>query len=88
MSALSLATISLGVPAGATKPAHEYASKPGTPASEMVGTPGSSSEGCALATARARNLPALMCGMTDGASLNISWICPPSRSLTAGALPL
>jgi len=41
MAALSLSTIGFGVPAGAIRPSQMVASNPGTPASAMVGTSGS-----------------------------------------------
>ena len=43
---------------------------------------------CRLATPIARSLPAWMCGSADGIGANIIVTCPPSRSLTAGAMPL
>src|SRR5436190_8915170 len=56
--ALSLSTISGGVPLGAATPYQALASKPGTK-SPTVGTSGSAGERAAVATAKARTLPAL-----------------------------
>src|ERR1700682_1197940 len=41
----------------------------------------------ALVTASARNVPALTKFMTEPGVLNITWIWPPSRSVTDGASP-
>src|SRR5512134_2189295 len=49
---------------------------------------GSSGERLAEVTAIGRSLPAFACGSADGRLSNMIAICPPSRSLTAGALPL
>src|SRR5215475_1281908 len=62
VSALNRSTIAFGVPAGAPIAAQVRHSNPGTPASVIVGTSGSSGERLGLGTASARSLPALMCG--------------------------
>ena len=54
-------TMSTGVPAGAIKPNHELASKPFNPAaSSILGSSGVAAERCALVTAKALSLPALI----------------------------
>ncbi len=58
------------------------------PASAMVGRSGSNCERFAPVTASARSLPARMWGSDEGMLSNIMFTCPPSRSVTAGALPL
>src|SRR5262245_14486767 len=68
---------------GALRPTHWLASKPGTK-SPMVGISGSASERIAVVTAKARSLPALMYSIDAAMSVNVTWICPPSRSVIAG----
>ena len=77
-----------GVPRGATSAHQTLASKPGTPASIMVGTSGSAPERCGPVTASGRNFPALICGMAGTMSENTIWICPATRSVTAWMVPL
>ncbi|SDH74844.1 hypothetical protein SAMN05444748_102305 [Variovorax sp. OV700] len=60
ISAFSFATMSFGVPAGASTPTHVPMSKPLSPASSS-GTSGSTAERLAVVTASARSLPPLMC---------------------------
>ncbi len=48
---------------------------------------GSSRHRVAVVTASARNLPALMYWMDEVAETNITCTCPPSRSISAGAVP-
>ena len=62
--------------------------KPGMPASSMVGTSGREGERLAEVTASARSRPEAMKGMAEGMESNMSWICPPIRSVRAGELPL
>ncbi|MCY1202392.1 hypothetical protein D9M72_138780 [compost metagenome] len=84
----SLAAMAGGVPLGAHRPYQVLMSKPGKPDSAMVGTSGNSATRCATVTATARSLPDLMNGVADGIESNMNWICPPTRSVSAGALPL
>ena len=60
-SRLSLAMIAAGVPAGATTPYHPATTKPGMPASIIVGSCDAADARLALVTASGRNLPAAMC---------------------------
>ena len=55
--------------------------------SSTVGTSVSASSRCGLDTASARNWPALMGPTSAGRPVNISCSWPPSRSVTAGAVP-
>jgi hypothetical protein len=81
-------TISGGVPAGASRPNHELASKPlRLPACYTVGTPGSASLGCAMVTARAFSLPALISCIDEGRLSNITSMSPPTRLSSAGPEP-
>ena len=81
-------TMSIGVPAGASRPNHELASKPfRRPASATVGTPGSACEVCELVTANAFSLPDLMCGMAEGRLSNITSMSPDIRLSSAGLEP-
>ena len=47
---------------------------------------GSASERVAVVTASARSLPALMYSIDDGRWRNMTCTCPPSRSVSAGAV--
>jgi hypothetical protein len=87
-SALIFSTMSRGVPVGARIPNHDDASKPGTPASAIVGTSGNAGARFVEVTAIARSLPALMCGIAEGRLSNMICTWPPSRSVIAGAEPL
>src|ERR1700682_6278780 len=87
-STLILATIGAGVPAGASTPNQELASKPGSPLSLMVGMSGSTGARFNEVTAIARNLPPLICGSADGRLSNMICTWPPTRSVSAGELPL
>ena len=60
----------------------------GYPASVIVGTSGRSGTRCASVTARARSLPALTNWIAEGRVVNITCVCPPIRSVTAGPAPL
>src|SRR5215813_2384759 len=53
----------------------------------MTGTSGSASERVAVVTASARSLPALMCGVDDGVTSNITCAWPARRSVSAGVVP-
>src|ERR1043166_7272720 len=59
-SRLSFSTIADGVAFGAPIPNHVVTSNPGT-VSATVGTPGSTADGLAVVTARARSLPSSTC---------------------------
>ena len=59
-SAAIFSTRSGGVPAGASKPIHEIALKPGSALSARVGTSGRAATRLSPVTASARSLPALM----------------------------
>jgi hypothetical protein len=75
------------VPAGASRPNQELASKPlsaGPPACSTVGTSGMRAERWALVTARALSLPALMCGMDEGRLSNITSMSPPTSPAGPG----
>src|SRR3981189_280902 len=77
ISALSLPTLSLGVPAGAMTPVQELAMKSGTPPSIIVGTLGSSGSRAVRATPSAVTLPSCTWPkVTDVVSKPRS-ICPP-----------
>src|SRR5262249_26467685 len=52
-----------------------------------VGTSGSASERVAVATARARSLPALMYSIDEGMVANMTCTCPLRRSVRAGPPP-
>lgn len=54
----------------------------------MVDRSGRTGERFALVTPMARSFPERMCGIADGKLSNIMSIWPPSRSVSAGALPL
>ena len=63
-------------------------SKPGSPASASVGTPGSSLLRRSDVTARGLNLPALIWPIDEEVVSNIIWTLPPMISRWACALPL
>src|SRR6266850_2536571 len=88
ISRLRRSTIALDVPAGASTPCHCEMSKSLIPASCMVCTSGRDEARFALDTANARNFPARICGteVMTVSNMKVSW--PPSRSASAGALPL
>ena len=67
MSPDILCTSAGGVPAGAMNPNHAVISKPGKPASIIVGTSGTEGERCSLVIAIGRKAPDLMCGISTGA---------------------
>jgi hypothetical protein len=88
IEALSLPTISFGVPAGAMTLVQELAMKSGKPLSIMVGTSGRSGSRARVATARA--LIFFSCrwpNSTDVVS-NPAWICPASMSVSTAEAPL
>src|SRR5258706_1094028 len=88
ISALSRATISFGIPAGARTPYQLMTSYPGSPDSAIVGRLGAANERLALVTASAFNLPVFTCGSAGGMLLNINDTLPPRRSVSAGTAPL
>src|SRR6218665_1427364 len=77
-----------GKRAGANTAHHAVGSKWGQPDSLTVGPTGNSGERCRLVSASALSLPAATFDSTDCNGSNITLICPPSRSVIAGALPL
>ena len=85
---LSLPTIGAGVPAGTTTPVNSVATKPGTPASTMVGSSGASGLRVALVTPSARSLPSRMSGNSTTGLSNRKSICRPSRLVMDSAPPL
>jgi hypothetical protein len=88
ISALSLATMSGGVPAGTITPNQVVRSNPGSPDSAMVGSSGTAGERASVVTASARSLPALTLGSALARLSNINCTCPESKSAIAGAAPL
>ena len=60
---------------------------PARPASAIVGSSGTAALRCALVTAKAFSLPALICGSAEGRLSNIRSIVPPIRSSSAGPEP-
>ena len=79
---------SWGVAAGTTRPNQEVDSTCGRPASAVVGTSGSSGERSRLVMARPLSLPALTWGASTVSVSEARFTSPPSRAVTAGALPL
>src|SRR3982075_4509057 len=88
MAALSLATTSRGVPAGATTAVHEPRGKYAKPDSCMVGTSGNSGPRAALVTAGGRPLPARMEGTMTVVDSIVIWVWPAKSSVNACAAPL
>ena len=87
-SALTVATISLGVPAGMNRPYQVLTSKSLKPSSATVGTSGSDVLRRAEVTARVRSLPALIWPMAEGSDETIRSTLPASTSIMAGLEPL
>ena len=87
VAALSFSITSAGVPAGTINAYHDTASNFGTPCSAIVGSSGKSGERFWLATPSARSLPLLTKGSAVCSGANIIETWPPTRSLTAGAMP-
>src|SRR4029450_7763746 len=87
-SAFHLATIGAGVPAGANRPYHVEISKPGKPASDIVGNSGARLDRFAVVTASARNLPPLTCAIALARLSNMNWVSPARSACVAGAAPL
>src|SRR5262245_37052393 len=88
ISALSLSTMSFGVPAGATRPVSVSPSCPGMPASAAFGTSGRAPTRFVLSTASARSLPSLMLVMAGGSAVTAMGVWPPMVDVMAGAAPV
>ncbi|MNN47703.1 hypothetical protein D3C81_1621370 [compost metagenome] len=80
-------TISLGVPAGASRPAHELNTMPSKPASCMVGTCGSAGDRLEANTASGRSLPALIIAIELNGSMVMS-TSPDTTACICGPVPL
>src|SRR3990172_9535974 len=65
ISWFSRLTIAAGVPAGPNMHNVDTDSYPGRPEAATVGNSGNAMEGCAPETAKALNLPDLICGSTE-----------------------
>ena len=76
-----------GVAAGARMPHQAVASNPGSPASCMVGTSGSTGLRVAPVVASARSLPSRMKASEEGMLSIPASTRPAIRSVTIGALP-
>src|SRR5512134_1305912 len=87
-AAVSLSMTGLGVPLGAYRPCHIATSKPGSPASFMVGTSGSEGTRVLVVTAYTLILPPLiwLVVLVVWSHMKSTW--PPSRSFIAGPVPL
>jgi hypothetical protein len=88
ISRWSLSTIGCGVAAGAMKPTHKVALKPGTPASAIVGTSGNVADRVLPLVPSARTNPALIMGAIVGTESNSIWTWPLRMSLRAPVEPL
>ena len=86
-SACKRVTTALGVAAGATRPYHTEASKPGKPDSAMVGVSGKIAVRVGLSTASTRSLPLRTWGCTPNALTATKGTCPPITSVMAGEPP-
>ena len=58
------------------------------PASESGGTPPIAATRCAVDTPSPRSFPPCTSASAGGMSANMKEMCPPIRSLSAGAVPL
>src|ERR1043166_5327208 len=87
MSACILAMIGAGVLAGKKKANHDETSKPGTPASAMVGRSGPAGTRFLVVTANPRALPARTCGSAGVTLSKIRSRRPAITSCSAGADP-
>jgi len=76
------------VPAGAQSPFQNVYSKPGMPASAMVGVPGSRLERCALLTPSTTTRRSRMCGSASVMVLKVKVRRPAIVSCIASAPPL
>ena len=79
--------MSFGVPAGASRPNHGTASKPGKPDSAMVGRSGASAERLIEVMASARNFPSRASGITFTILANDMVMRPASRSGMNAVVP-
>ena len=79
---------SFGRPAGPTMLNQILASKPGNPASAIVGTSGNIELRLPDESAKALNLPACMCEAAAPNEEKRRGTCPPSSSVMAGLPPL
>ena len=79
--------MSLGVPLGASMPAHELKSMPSTPLSFNVGTCGNDSARLGRITAKAFTLPALIIS-TDTNESNEKSTSPATTACICGLVPL
>ena len=77
-----------GVAAGATSICQAAASKPGTPASAMVGMSFTAGMRSLVEMPSERTLPASICAMPGARSQNIRSMWPATTSLSAGSVPL
>ena len=84
----SLRTMASGVLAGANSANQDVAFTPGRPASAVVGTDARLGRRAWLVTASTFSLPAWMWGMKGGAVPKVRSTWPPSRSCSAGPVPL
>src|SRR5687768_13410017 len=85
---LNVATIGCGIPAGPTIPYHATATKPGKPASAIVGMSGSDGERCGAVTPKPLSLPDLMNGIEDERLAKLKSTCPPSSPVSDSVAPL
>src|SRR5689334_10284487 len=76
------------VPAGTSRPYHVVYSKPGMPASAIVGTSGSVSARFALVTPKLRSFPDLTWGSADANVDRKTEISFPRTAVSAGPVPL
>src|SRR5580693_8852017 len=83
----SLATMSFGVPAGATTAVQVAPTTSGKPASAMVGTSGSVGARSLPVTASARKPPLLISGSAGANAPNEIGVWPPTVASTAGSPP-
>ena len=86
-SVFSRSTMARGVPAGANTPYHMSTFRSPSFSVPSDGTSGSSGWGVSELMASAFSLPAFTCCKATWMGKNIASICPPSRSVTAGAVP-
>jgi hypothetical protein len=87
-SALSLATVSRGMPVGPTTPWNEPVSKPGRPFSATVGVLCAEGTRCALEMASGLSLPPVTEGQVASMPLNSTSAWPATTAVTASAPPL
>ena len=80
--------MALGVLAGANTACSVPDSKPGSPASATVGNPGTSADGCALATAKALTRPDLIYGAPVLVGKIIICTSPAASAMIAELAPL